>query len=107
MPLSPGLDLTVYRIVQESLTNVRRHAAATSTAIRLAYADSGLTVEVTDDGSGSPPPSAPDVESPGAPGHGLLGIRERVALYGGTLQAGPCAPPGRGFVVRAELPDAT
>ncbi|WP_240917254.1 sensor histidine kinase [Nocardioides sp. HDW12B] len=106
VPLSPGLDLTVYRIVQESLTNVRRHAAATTAAIRLAYADSGVTVEVTDDGAGTSAASTPGGASR-APGHGLLGIRERVSLYGGTLHVGPCAPPGHGFVVRAELPDPT
>ncbi len=107
VPLPPGLDLTVYRIVQESLTNVRRHAAASSAAIRLAYADSRVTVEVADDGSGATSSSYPGPDSPGPPGHGLLGIRERVALYGGTLHVGRCAPPGRGFVVRADLPVVT
>lgn len=96
LPLAPGLDLTVYRIVQEALTNVRRHAEAGSAQVLMAYADDALTVEVSDDGSGEP-------RSPGSrTGHGLLGMRERVALYGGTLHVGRLS--GHGFVVRAQLP---
>ncbi|MFF5233289.1 sensor histidine kinase [Dactylosporangium sp. NPDC000521] len=92
-PLGAGLELSVYRIVQEALTNVIRHAAATRARVLVAYADADVTVEVTDDGRGGAP--APD-------GHGLSGMRERVALFGGTLTAGP--GPGGGFTVRAILP---
>ncbi|GAA1918807.1 sensor histidine kinase [Nocardioides marmoribigeumensis] len=95
VPLSPGLDLAVYRIVQEALTNVRRHAHATRVLVRLAYDARGVRVDVSDDGCGS---SA----STGPRGHGLVGMTERAALYGGTVRSGPAAD--RGFVVIAELP---
>jgi signal transduction histidine kinase len=98
LALPPGLDLTVYRVVQEALTNVRRHAAARSAQVRMDYAPDALTVEVCDDGRGSQRPGA-------VAGHGLLGMRERVALYGGTLHVG--RSPGQGFLVRAELPVTT
>ncbi len=80
-PLPPGLDLAAYRIVQEGLTNVRRHSAASRAEVRLAYEPAQVRLEIHDDG---PPAGA---TQPG--GHGLVGIRERVALYGGTLTAGP------------------
>ena len=92
-PLAPGLDLTAYRIVQEALTNARRHAGARRVLVRLERRPAGLEVLVRDDGSGP---------TGGAPGHGLIGMRERVALYGGTLEAG--AADGGGFRVRAWLP---
>jgi signal transduction histidine kinase len=98
LALPPGLDLTVYRVVQEALTNVRRHAAARSAQVRMDYASDVLTVEVSDDGRGE---QRPGVRA----GHGLLGMRERVALYGGTLHVG--RSPGQGFLVRAELPVTT
>jgi signal transduction histidine kinase len=98
LALPPGLDLTVYRVVQEALTNVRRHAAARSAQVRMDYAPDALTVEVSDDGRGE---QRPGVRA----GHGLLGMRERVALYGGTLHVG--RSPGQGFLVRAELPVTT
>jgi signal transduction histidine kinase len=88
-----GLGLAAYRIVQEALTNVRRHAKARSVLVRVSDAGESLDVEVRDDGHGP---------SGGVPGHGLVGMRERVALYGGTLEAG--AAPGGGFRVRAQLP---
>ena len=81
-PLAAGLDLAAYRIVQEGLTNVRRHSAAGRAQVRLAYATKELRLEVHDDGPRSASTSA-------AGGHGLVGIRERVALYGGSLTAGP------------------
>jgi signal transduction histidine kinase len=92
--LPAGLDLTAYRIVQEALTNVRRHAAATLVRITLEYAEDELRLEVQDDGTGS----RGDVP-PG--GHGLVGMRERAALYGGHVDAGST---GSGFRVRAVLP---
>ena len=94
-PLPAGLDLAVYRIVQEALTNVRRHAAATACQICVDYGADALTICVTDDGTGP-------TELTTSGGHGLVGMRERVALYGGELSTGPL--PGRGFGVEARLP---
>jgi len=96
--LPPGLDLTVYRIVQEALTNVRRHAGATECVVRLTYGPGEVRLEVVDDGRGAAAES-------GRVGHGLVGMRERVGMYGGRLEVGP--EPGRGFAVRAVLPVAT
>ena len=93
--LPAGLDLTAYRIVQEALTNVRRHADADLATVSVRFSPSELEVEVSDDGRG------PESATPSTVGHGLLGMRERVALFGGTLEAG--ALP-RGFRVRAVLP---
>ncbi len=95
--LPPALDLSVFRIVQESLTNVVKHAGGASARVHVRCAASTVEVEVVDDGPG---PS----EEPGI-GHGLIGMKERVALFGGTLEAGRRA--GRGFVVRAWLPRET
>jgi signal transduction histidine kinase len=93
----PGaIDLTAYRIVQESLTNVVRHAGATAARVALRYAPDEVELEIADDGrgvNGAPPD-----------GHGLVGMRERAAAVGGTLAAGP-APDG-GFRVQARLPTA-
>jgi signal transduction histidine kinase len=96
--LPPGVDLTAYRIVQEALTNAIKHAGphARST-VRLRYGDTDLELEVTDDGRGRRP------DDDGTPaGHGLVGMRERVTLFGGTLHVGD--RPGGGFVIRARLP---
>jgi signal transduction histidine kinase len=95
--LARGVELSAYRIVQESLTNVIRHAAGSRASIVLRYSPDRLEVEVTDD---APPGLAPDA---GRGGHGLLGMRERVALFGGTLEAGPRACGG--YRVHAVLPD--
>jgi signal transduction histidine kinase len=93
--LPEGAELAAYRVVQESLTNTRKHAGlAASAAVRLRYEPDGLTVEVTDDGLASP--------TPGSGGHGLAGLRERIEMYGGTVRAGPLA--GGGFGVVAHLP---
>ncbi|HTX84131.1 MAG TPA: histidine kinase [Streptosporangiaceae bacterium] len=93
--LPEGAELAAYRVVQESLTNTRKHAGLAATAaVTLRYEPEGLTVEVTDDGM------APVSDQPG--GHGLAGMRERIAMYGGTVQAGPL--PGGGFGVTAHLP---
>jgi signal transduction histidine kinase len=93
VPLPDGIGVSAYRIVQEALTNTRRHAAAAHVAVRLAYRPHELEVSVEDDG-------APSVAAGG--GHGLVGMRERVALLGGRLEAGPA--PGGGFRVVATLP---
>jgi signal transduction histidine kinase len=93
--LPQGLALAAFRIVQEALTNTVRHAGPGASAdVRLNYQAGALEVEVTDDGAG--------MLAPGLAGHGLIGMRERVAMFGGTLTAGP-APAG-GFCVRAQLP---
>ncbi|MGW7584540.1 sensor histidine kinase [Kitasatospora sp. NPDC054768] len=99
-PLPPTVGLTVFRIVQEGLTNARKYAGPARASVRLAYHPDRVTVEVRDDGVGAPPP----VCAPGAgrAGYGLIGMRERVALHGGTLETGP--RPGGGFAVVAELP---
>jgi signal transduction histidine kinase len=94
LPLPPGLDGTAFRIVQEALTNVVRHARTGAARVALGYGQRELSVVVTDDGCG---PRAGTV-----PGHGLVGIRERVALHGGNLAAGP--GPDGGFQVDARLP---
>ena len=95
--LPAGLDLAAYRIVQEALTNTLKHARAQAAEVNLRYRPAGLVLEVTDDGQ----PAAPAGAGP-APGRGLIGIRERAALHGGTCQAGP--RPGGGFAVRVSLP---
>ncbi len=102
-PLPGGLSLSVYRIVQEALTNVRKHAGPAATAeVTLCYGPDELLVRVTDDGCG--PAGLPRyVAGPAHPeGHGLTGMRERAAAYDGTVQAGP--RPSGGFEVTARLP---
>jgi signal transduction histidine kinase len=94
-PLTPGLDLCAYRVVQESLTNVLKHAGPATARVGLDFGDRMLTVKVTDDG----PVRAPR-DSPAS--HGIRGMRERAELYGGVLTAGPMA--GGGFMVVARLP---
>ncbi|MFG2771200.1 sensor histidine kinase [Streptomyces sp. NPDC048350] len=98
LPAATGA--TVYRIVQEALTNVVKHAEARTASVRLAYEEGVLEVVVTDDGRG-PRRGA----RPGGGGHGLVGIRERAAAHGGTAVCGP-GPQGRGFEVRVALPVA-
>ncbi|MEU5975846.1 sensor histidine kinase [Streptomyces sp. NPDC047315] len=93
-PLSPGVDLTAYRIAQEALTNVSKHALTTTATVRLHYTDALLTLTVTDNG---PPPQVR-----GAAGYGLIGMRERAHAVGGHLHAHP--RDDTGFEVRAELP---
>jgi signal transduction histidine kinase len=95
-PLPGGLALAAYRIVQESLTNTRKHGGpAASAQVLLRYCEDVLVLQITDDGFGAA------AQADGA-GHGLTGMRERVALYNGTLQAGPL--PGGGYQVTARLP---
>ncbi len=97
--LPPGLDLAAYRLIQEALTNSLRHAGAGARAwVTVRREPTTLTVHVEDDGRGP----AAEPRNPDRPGHGLVGIRERVALYGGMLQTGP--RQGGGFEVRARFP---
>jgi signal transduction histidine kinase len=92
-PLSAGVDLTAYRIVQEALTNARRHAPGASVEVDMRYEPTVLRILVRDDGPG---PAAQ------ADGHGLQGMRERAAVVGGTVRTGPAEVGG--FLVEAELP---
>lgn len=93
-PLPPSADLIAYRVVQEALTNVVKHAGGAHARVLFDWTHDALVIEVADDGRGG------DAGATG--GHGLIGMRERVALYGGSLETG--ARPGGGFSVRARLP---
>ncbi|GAB3658923.1 sensor histidine kinase [Actinocorallia lasiicapitis] len=98
--LSTGVDLAAYRLIQEALTNSLKHAGPHARAwVRLRYTDRSLTLEVVDNGRGAAAGMPDDTDSPG---HGLVGMRERVALYGGELRIGPRI--GGGFEVRARFP---
>jgi signal transduction histidine kinase len=117
-PLPAGVDLSAYRIVQEALTNSLRHAGPARAKVRIRYGREDLEVQVTDDGAGGPGTVrdgggpvvvrlGPDgvLELPGrreGGGHGLIGMRERVAMFGGTLETGP--RPDGGYRVAARLP---
>ena len=92
--LPPGIDVSAYRIVQEALTNALKHAGPARAHVILRYAPDALEVEIVDDGPGT--------GNGGGSGHGLAGIRERVAVYGGELQSG--ARPEGGYALRARLP---
>jgi signal transduction histidine kinase len=98
LPLPAGVDLSAYRIVQEALTNAVKHAGRARVRVRVRYCDQDLRIEVRDDGAGQAGPPGED----GEPGHGLIGMRERVHLFGGELTAGP--GPHGGFTVAARLP---
>jgi signal transduction histidine kinase len=95
-PLRPDVEVAAYRVVQEALTNTVKHAGANRAVVRLTWNDDTLTIVVTDDGRGA-------TDHSDGHGHGLVGIRARVAACGGTAVAGP-DPDGRGFVVTAHLP---
>jgi signal transduction histidine kinase len=97
VPLPSGVELTGYRIVQEALANVMQHAGPATALVRVAYEEDDVEIEVSDTGTG-PHPGDGD----GRDGHGLVGMRERVRLYGGELHTGPL--PGGGWSVRATLP---
>jgi signal transduction histidine kinase len=119
-PLPAGIDLSAYRIVQEALTNSLKHAGPARATVRVCYGDAALEVQVWDDGRGANgrAPGGRGPEGRGADvaavdggaadgrfdgeGHGLIGMRERVALFGGELEVGP--RPGGGFQVAARLP---
>jgi signal transduction histidine kinase len=94
LPLPRGIDLSAYRIVQEGLTNVLKHARASHADVTVRYGSDELQIEVRDDGEGG-------TASDGL-GHGLVGVRERVKIYGGEMTAG--AAPGGGFILSARLP---
>ncbi|OIJ68010.1 sensor histidine kinase [Streptomyces mangrovisoli] len=96
VPLDPGVEVTAYRIVQEALTNARRHAPGAAVDVELRYGGEDLTLCVRDNGPG------PGAARPGAAGHGLLGMAERAATVGGFLRTG--AAPAGGFQVEARLP---
>jgi len=98
-PLPPEADQAAYRIVQEALTNVSRHAGHARASVHLRYTAETLTVQVDDDGQG---PVLSNGTRPSGPGLGLVGMRERVSALGGRLQAGP--QHDGGFRVWAELP---
>jgi signal transduction histidine kinase len=93
--LPVGLELSAYRIVQEALTNALKHAGDARATVRVHYGPDSLELEIVDDGAGSTAPVA-------SGGHGLVGMRERVALYGGRFDAG--RPAAGGFVIRVLLP---
>jgi signal transduction histidine kinase len=99
-PLPAGVDRSAYRIVQEALTNTRRHAGPVRARVAVRYGGRELELEISDDGA----PGRPRTGAPRTDGHGLVGMRERVALYGGALHADH--RPEGGFVVRASLPIA-
>ncbi|MFJ7068141.1 sensor histidine kinase [Streptomyces sp. NPDC101115] len=100
-PLSPGTELSAYRIVQEALSNAVRHAPGARATVRTHYHRDGLTVRITNTAPARPPGPAPAGPG-GEPGHGLLGMRERTAMLGGELAAGPT--PDGGWEVTATLP---
>jgi len=92
-PLPLGVDLSAYRVVQEALTNALKHAGRARATVTIRYAASDVTIEVADDGAGVPEKSG---------GHGLIGMRERIGVFGGTFAAGP--RESGGFAVSARLP---
>jgi signal transduction histidine kinase len=89
--------VSAYRVVQEALTNARKHSGGTTATVRVAYQPTMLEIEVLDDGEGR---AGRPLPNPG--GHGLIGMRERVALHGGHLRTGP--RPNGGFAVHATFP---
>ena len=97
--LPAGLELAAYRVIQEAVTNVIKHAAADCCRVRVACRDGALTLEVTDNGDAAQ--RAGQSASP-VPGHGIAGMQERVGMYGGEFRAGPL--PGRGFRITARFP---
>jgi signal transduction histidine kinase len=99
-PLPPGADLAAYRVVQEGLTNIMRHTAQATATVVIGWGQD-LVITVTDDGGLEPGPAGL-ARADGTPRRGLLGLRERLALYGGTLTAGP--RPGGGWQLRAVMP---
>ncbi|MGW3351927.1 sensor histidine kinase [Nonomuraea rubra] len=106
-PLPPVLDVTAYRVLQEALTNVLRHAGAAPTAVAIGYTDQALTLEVRNaPATGGPPPvptgAATTTGAGRRPGQGLVGMRERLAMVQGSLHTGP--EPDGGFAVRARFP---
>jgi signal transduction histidine kinase len=99
-PLPVGLDLTAYRVVQEALTNIMKHAGPAGAVVRLDYRDDAVVLDITDDGRGGHQTAPAELAGNG---RGLLGLRERLSLYGGEFDAGP--RPAGGWRVTARLPD--
>jgi signal transduction histidine kinase len=97
-PLSPTLEVSAYRVIQEALTNTRKHSGSANATVRVCYGPATLEVEVLDDGSGPAGRRVAGADS----GHGLIGMRERAALHGGHLRTGP--RPEGGFGVLATFP---
>jgi signal transduction histidine kinase len=108
--LAPGLDLTAYRVVQEALTNAMKHAGPAAATVRLHYREDAVVIDVSDDGGRTDRPGLPPGPARTTPrvvagaGRGLLGLHERLSLYGGEFDAGP--RPAGGWRVTATLPDA-
>jgi signal transduction histidine kinase len=98
--LPQALDVSAYRVLQEALSNVLRHAGAVPTTVSVRRDAAGLTVQVVDTGAGKA------VVADGVGGHGLLGIRERVAMFGGRVEAGPRPEGGYRLAARFPLQDA-
>lgn len=96
-PLPPGLDVTAFRVIQEALTNTLKHAPGASAEVLIRYREQDVLIQVEDDGDGEQPPAASRV------GRGLRGMRERISIYGGQMEAGPL--PDRGFRLRVRLPN--
>jgi signal transduction histidine kinase len=105
-PIGPGMELTVYRVAQEALTNTLKHAGpGTEAGVSLDWTADGLVVSVTDSGparSAAPDPAGPERDHHRPGGNGLAGMRERLAAVGGSLTVGP--GPAGGFTVTARLP---
>jgi signal transduction histidine kinase len=91
--LPPSVELSAYRIVQEALTNTLKHAHASTARVDVRQTNGSLEIAVVDNGRG---------DDGGVPGHGIIGMRERAAMFGGSLSAGPA--PGGGFAVHASIP---
>ena len=98
-PLSPDIQVTLYRVTQESLTNVRKHAQATKVLVRLRYEENMLELVVRDNGNGS----VSSILQPQGSGFGLIGLRERIELLGGTVTYGPVEPSGFRVMVRVPI----
>ena len=102
--VATALEMTAYRLTQEALTNVAKHAGKTHATLTIRYEPGSVRLEILDDGpaddTSSDHATSPSGDS--SPGHGLLGMRERVVAWGGTLDAGP--RPEGGYAVRARLP---
>ncbi|HUD36725.1 MAG TPA: histidine kinase [Streptosporangiaceae bacterium] len=105
LSLPAGLDLAAYRVIQEAITNVIKHAATDSCLVSVAYQADALTLEITDEGRGADGGDGNGGSGPSGSGHGIAGMRERVAMYGGEFLAVPV--PGHGFLVSARFPLAS
>jgi len=118
-PVPPGVDLSAYRIIQEALTNVIKHAAAATACVKVSYEKGAVALEITDNGPGrkngrhESGPGRPDgsradaVTSPISTGHGIIGMRERVAVFGGEFAAGPRDAGGFRVFARLPIPEVT